>query len=317
MPPWPSRRTASGPKRERVVAAAGASSQNRRMKGRVHPRHERRRVAIALAAVLLPIAAGAEIHRCPRADGTMEFRDRPCGAGPAETAPTAPAAPAPVRKPRGPASAGAGPAPGVIEGDGAAAQGARGTAGAARSGAGAPLATFVSPTFPTNGGPATADSAATADAPRTSASTTRRESRDARPFVSPLPPSPLQSSTAQPPPPANRAAYVARNEALCHDGDRRACAAVTCDRSGDLASPDCQKAVGYVRGRGWDLRPSGDLFDPNRQRDDYTLTCRATGRRAALSQARGSDSFDWPGGPSPAVARGALAAAARDFCSGP
>lgn len=115
-------------------------------------------------------------------------------------------------------------------------------------------------------------------------------------------------------PPGTRADYVARNEALCRDGNRRACAAVTCDRSGDLASPACQEAVGYVKGRGWDLRPAGDHFDASRDRDDYTLTCRSTGRRAALSRARGSDMFDWPGGPAPAVARDVLPDAAREFC---
>lgn len=136
-------------------------------------------------------------------------------------------------------------------------------------------------------------------------------------FVSPTTPrsTDVDSSVDRTPsPPGTRADYVARNAALCRDGDRRACAAVTCDRSGDLASPACQEAVGYVKGRGWDLRPVGDHFDASRDRDDYTLTCRSTGRRAALSRARGSDMFDWPGGPAPAVARDVLPDAAREFC---
>jgi hypothetical protein len=122
--------------------------------------------------------------------------------------------------------------------------------------------------------------------------------------------------------PESRADYVARNAERCRDGDRRACAAVTCERSGRLDSPACQEAVGYLRGPGWDLRPRSDLFDPARASDEFTLTCRDTGRRTTLTRARGADSYSWPvshgaaaGAPAPtAVPRAALPDAAREFC---
>ena len=125
----------------------------------------------------------------------------------------------------------------------------------------------------------------------------------------------------------SRADYLARNAARCADGDRRACAAVTCERSGRLDSPACQEAVGYLRGPGWDLRPRSDLFDPARASDEFTLTCRGTARRATLTRARGSDSYAWPtAGPRGAapdgdaaapreVPRAALPEAARAFCA--
>jgi hypothetical protein len=120
----------------------------------------------------------------------------------------------------------------------------------------------------------------------------------------------------------SRADYVARNADRCRDGDRRACAAVTCERSGRLDSPACQEAVGYLRGPGWDLRPRSDLFDPARASDEFTLTCRGTGRRTTLTRARGADSYSWPasagaaadGGAPAAVPRAALPDAAREFC---
>jgi hypothetical protein len=117
---------------------------------------------------------------------------------------------------------------------------------------------------------------------------------------------------ADPSPPQSRREYVARNEARCRDGDRRACAAVTCERSGSLDSPACQGAVGYAKGPGWTLRPSSDLFDPARTTDEYTLACRPSGRRTTLVQARGSEDFQGPHGP---VARAALPEEARRFCS--
>lgn len=226
----------------------------------------------AAAWVLLaaPALAGAEIHRCPRADGTMEYRDRPCAAAPAAPSTNASAPPA-SRARSGDRNVPRAEAPAA--------------AGSARPS----VPVFVSPAFPTSGAnpdPATA------------------------PLTAPPTSTPAPAAA-----PATRAAYVARNEARCRDGDRRACAAVTCDRSGDLGSPACQEAVGYVRGRGWDLRPASDAFDADRARDDYVLTCRSTGRRAALSRTRGSDMFDWPGGPAPTVARTALAEAATSFCA--
>jgi hypothetical protein len=213
-------------------------------------------------AVAVATPASAEIHRCPRADGTMEYRDRPCGAGPVD-APASPPPPA-ARRSR-------------------AAERKAGTEGDAPAASMSAAPTYVSPALPTNG----TNAANANDAP----------------------------TVAAPAVPTSRAAYVARNEARCRDGDRRACAAVTCDRSGDLGSPACQEAVGYARGRGWDLRPASDAFDADRPRDDYVLTCRSTGRRAALSRTRGSDTFDWPGGPAPTVARTALAEAAASFCA--
>jgi hypothetical protein len=224
--------------------------------------------AMVAVAVAVASPASAEIHRCPRADGTMEYRDRPCGAGPADAPASAP--PPAARTPRA-----------------AARKAKTGIDAPAASTAAAPA--FVSPSLPTN-------------------------DTNPDPATAPLtaPPSAAPAPAAAP---ATRAAYVARNEARCRDGDRRACAAVTCDRSGDLGSPACQEAVGYVRGRGWDLRPASDAFDADRARDDYVLTCRSTGRRAALSRTRGSDMFDWPGGPAPTVARTALAEAATSFCA--
>lgn len=146
-------------------------------------------------------------------------------------------------------------------------------------------------------------------------------------------PAPAVSSASSPPPfesepgegagaPATRSDYIARNAARCRDGDRRACAAVTCERSGRLDSPACQEAVGYVRGAGWDLRPRTDLFDPARATDEYTLTCRGGSRRATLSRARGSEVYTWPAAPGADgagprdVPRAALADAAREFCAG-
>jgi hypothetical protein len=114
---------------------------------------------------------------------------------------------------------------------------------------------------------------------------------------------------------------VARNEARCRDGDRRACAAVTCERSGRLDSPACQEAVGYLRGPGWELRPRSDLFDPARASDDFTLTCRGSARRATLTRPRGADVYSWPpassaDGAAPRdVPRAALPDAAREFCA--
>lgn len=125
-----------------------------------------------------------------------------------------------------------------------------------------------------------------------------------------------------------RADYVARNAARCRDGDRRACAAVTCERSGRLDSPACQEAVGYLRGPGWDLRPRSDLFDPARASDEFTLTCRGGARRATLSRARGTDAYVWPAAAGAdrtatdvaatvgkVVPRAALPEAAREFCA--
>lgn len=124
-------------------------------------------------------------------------------------------------------------------------------------------------------------------------------------------------------PPATRADYVARNARRCQHGDRRACAAVTCERSGRLDSPACQEAVGYVRGPGWDLRPRTDLFDPARATDEFTLTCRGGSRRVTLSRARGADVYTWPAAPaggdagSRDVSRAELSDAAREFCASP
>jgi hypothetical protein len=136
-------------------------------------------------------------------------------------------------------------------------------------------------------------------------------------------PSPRPAPREAPPLADSRADYVARNAVRCRDGDRRACAAVTCERSGRLDSPACQEAVGYLRGPGWELRPTSDLFDPTRASDEFTLTCRATARRARLSRARGTEVYAWPAesaaaGPAVArdVARAALPDAAREFCAG-
>jgi hypothetical protein len=137
--------------------------------------------------------------------------------------------------------------------------------------------------------------------------------------VPPLPSEPPESARISP---ESRAGYIARNADRCRDGDRRACAAVTCERSGRLDSPACQEAVGYLRGAGWDLRPRSDLFDPDRASDEFTLTCRDTGRRTTLTRARGAESYSWPasagataGAPaSTAVPRAALPDAVREFC---
>jgi hypothetical protein len=136
----------------------------------------------------------------------------------------------------------------------------------------------------------------------------------------PSPPSEPPRSTAASA--ESRADYIARNADRCRDGNRRACAAVTCERSGRLDSPACQEAVGYLRGPGWDLRPRSDLFDPARASDEFTLTCRDTGRRATLTRARDADAYVWPassnataGASAPTVVpRAALPAAAREFC---
>jgi hypothetical protein len=215
----------------------------------------------------------AEIHRCPQADGTTRFQDRPCGAGPAR-APAAPGA--------------AGPA--------------TGEAPSTRDSRPAPL---PAPAVRAPARPPSVDESARA--PSTVAAPFARE------------PAGLADS---------RADYLARNAARCRDGDRRACAAVTCERSGRLDSPACQEAVGYLRGPGWDLRPRTDLFDPGRTADEFTLTCRGTPRRATLTRARGSDVYLWPGtagndGASPTppaaagreVARAALPEAATAFCA--
>jgi hypothetical protein len=114
--------------------------------------------------------------------------------------------------------------------------------------------------------------------------------------------------------PATRADYVARNEARCAEGDRRACAAVTCERSGRLDSTACQAAVGYHRGAGWDVRPRSDLYDPGRTHDEFVLTCRASGHRATLVRDRASEAYAWPGRNAPAVNAAALPAAAAEFC---
>jgi hypothetical protein len=120
-----------------------------------------------------------------------------------------------------------------------------------------------------------------------------------------------------PAPPARRADYVAANEARCRDGERRACAAVTCERSGGLDSPACQEAVGYVRGPGWDLRPRSDLFDPAAREDAFTLACRPGGRQAVLIRARGATAWRFAARPDAApVERDGLGAAARAFCAG-
>lgn len=114
--------------------------------------------------------------------------------------------------------------------------------------------------------------------------------------------------------PATRRDYIAANEARCREGDRRACAAVTCERSGRLDSPACQEAVGYLRGPGWDLRPRSDLFDADRASDEFVLTCRASGRRATLLRPRGADVYRWPE-PAADVTRAGLPDAARAFCA--
>jgi hypothetical protein len=119
---------------------------------------------------------------------------------------------------------------------------------------------------------------------------------------------------AAPPLPATRADYVARNEARCADGDRRACAAVTCERSGRLDSAACQAAVGYRRGAGWDVRPRSDLYAPDRTHDEFVLTCRTSGRRATLVRDRASEAYAWPGRNAPAVTAAALPAAAAEYC---
>lgn len=109
--------------------------------------------------------------------------------------------------------------------------------------------------------------------------------------------------------PTTRAQYVALNAERCRQGHRRACAAVTCERSGDLASRDCQAAVGFHSGRGWQARPRGDVFETGREADDYVLRC-ATGRTRRFSLLRdgataGRSTTVEPGG-------AASAAGARD-----
>jgi hypothetical protein len=156
--------------------------------------------------------------------------------------------------------------------------------------------------------------------PPPSPSTRRAEVSSGRP---PGPPPLREPAAPDGPPTESRADYVARNAARCRDGDRRACAAVTCERSGRLDSPACQEAVGYLRGPGWDLRPRSDLFDSARTSDEFTLTCRDSGRRATLTRARGVDAYAWPpaagaaagSSASAPVTRAALPDAAREFCA--
>lgn len=99
----------------------------------------------------------------------------------------------------------------------------------------------------------------------------------------PAPGSTLPFDYALPPDRAEtRAEYISRNERRCSAGDRRACVAVTCERSGGLGSKECQAALGYRRGPGWDLRPASDVFDPARRDDEYSLRCTKGAQRARV-----------------------------------
>jgi hypothetical protein len=214
-------------------------------------------IAVALTAVGVAAsprtAAAAEIHRCPQADGTIRYQDRPCGA--------APARPSAAADPEGSAAPSRAP--------------------------------------PSGGVPSSAT-----------------PSRAAPSLPDASPPVTLPAGA----PSGSRADYIALNSTRCREGNRRACAAVTCERSGRLDSPACQEAVGYLRGPGWELRPRSDLFDPARATDEFTLACRGGARRAILQRARGSDLYAWPAlGAAPArtVARAALPDAAREFCAVP
>lgn len=84
-----------------------------------------------------------------------------------------------------------------------------------------------------------------------------------------------------------RGEYVARNAQRCDAGDRRACVAVTCERRGGLGTKECQAALGYRRGPGWDLRPASDVFDPARRDDEYSLRCTQQPQRARVIVPRG------------------------------
>jgi hypothetical protein len=133
---------------------------------------------------------------------------------------------------------------------------------------------------------------------------------------------PVASAEAFGPPadatrPESKAAYLARNARRCDAGDRRACVAVTCERSGGLGTKSCQAALGYRRGAGWDLRPATDVFDPARREDEYALRCTQQSRRARVLVARaGGDARVYTGEGEPtSVPLESIADFAQRYCA--